>query len=288
VIKTIQQGARLAIEAAVPGVPPTRGAPEGVWSTARTLVAAEGPDALWKGLNATVVRVFFGAGVYFASLHALLDACQGEGGSPPPPTAAFAAGVTARGLATALMSPVAVVKTRMEWAGRGSTPYARGTLRALGHIRRTEGLHSLYAGLVPTLLRDAPFSGIYVAAYTHLKAVLSASVLLPSGKPEDGAGSAGRAAAVHLAAGLLAGAFATLLTHPADVLKTRLQMRDAKGVFVDGRVLYAEAVTLVRSEGLGALFTGAPARVMKRGAQTALTWTLFEEAMRRSGGGSGG
>lgn len=45
---------------------------------------------------------------------------------------------------------------------------------------------------------------------------------------------------------------------------------------------------LASGGGLRGLFVGATARVLKRALSTAITWTLFEEAMRRTGGGGGG
>jgi hypothetical protein len=45
---------------------------------------------------------------------------------------------------------------------------------------------------------------------------------------------------------------------------------------------------LAEGGGLGALFVGSTARIMKRALSTAITWTLFEEAMRRGGSGGGG
>jgi hypothetical protein len=64
-------------------------------------------------------------------------------------------------------------------------------------------------------------------------------------------------------------------------------LQDAKGRFVDGRVLLSEARGLLASEGAGGLLVGVWARVVKRALSTAITWTLFEEAMRRGGGGGG-
>ena len=80
----------------------------------------------------------------------------------------FLAGFIARTLAATLLSPVAVVKTRMEWAGKGTLPY-RSTLGGLVHIAKAEGVGALYAGLIPTLVRDSPFSGMYYMIYSKLK-----------------------------------------------------------------------------------------------------------------------
>lgn len=258
----------------------------------------EGVWSLWKGLNATVVRVFFGAGLYFVSLHALNDALgSSKSGSG---FKSFIAGAVARSFSAAVLSPVAVVKTRLEWAAKGTTPY-KGTLHALRSIAATEGLASLYSGLLPTILRDAPFSGLYFAFFTSLRSAWT-EARGTGGSSRVGDITAGPDGKKHyppvmnFTCGFLAGVGATLLTHPADVIKTRLQIRDAKGRFVDGAVLLTEVRALLAQQGAKGFFVGLEARVGKRAGQTALTWTLFEELLSRSGmmagsshtGGGGG
>ncbi len=105
----------------------------------------------------------------------------------------------------------------MESAPTSQSPYrGKGTVRAVIEIAKREGFASLYSGLLPTIARDAPFSGIYFAAYTRLK-VAFASPLVVSAVPAESVRTFG--------AGVCAGAVATVLTHPADVIKTRLQLK---------------------------------------------------------------
>lgn len=275
VIKTTQQGrvleaitlARNQHLARPPPPPPP--ASSSLLSTASSLVKEEGFTSLWKGLNATVIRVFFGAGIYFVALKSTNDALGNR--------SAFAAGLIARSIATIIMTPVAVVKTRREW--RGVDGEAKGThsrwsssanplttLRSVAHIARTEGVLSLYSGVLPTLVRDAPFSGIFFAVYTNIKGALDDRTLLflPQSSKT-------------FFAGLVAGATATLITHPADVLKTRLQIRSSNGAFADGKVLLSELKNLLKEEGPRGLLVGVSARVVKRALSSALTWSLFEK-----------
>lgn len=44
---------------------------------------------------------------------------------------------------------------------------------ALRSMYETEGIRALFSGLTATLLRDAPFSGIYVMFYSQAKKALS-------------------------------------------------------------------------------------------------------------------
>ena len=96
-------------------------------------------------------------------------------------------------------------------------------------------------------------------------------------------------AARDFGASMAASTFATLLTQPVDVIRTRLQLHapsDSAGKlqWTTGTVVVRSLTELVRKEGAAALFTGGVSRILKRSLSTAVTWTLFEEAMRSSSG----
>ena len=51
-------------------------------------------------------------------------------------------------------------------------------MHAIQMIYAKEGAKGLTCGLIPTLLRDAPFSGLYLMFYTQTKAAIPQSKLL--------------------------------------------------------------------------------------------------------------
>ena len=89
--------------------------------------------------------------------------------------------------------------------------------QAFHQIYAREGLRGLSCGLAPTLIRDAPYSGLYLMFYTQLKRRVGGALL----DEDAGATVAG---AVNFSCGLSAGFLASLVTHPADVVKTRMQL----------------------------------------------------------------
>jgi solute carrier family 25 protein 38 len=118
----------------------------------------------------------------------------------------------ARGAASFLFLPITVVKTRFEAMGP-NRPYS-STLGALKSIAATEGIRSLWSGLVPTILRDVPHSALYFAMYNYTK-----SIIIPM-RPPDSKVPVG---VLNFSAGIISGLSATIISHPFDVIRTRLQ-----------------------------------------------------------------
>ena len=236
--------------------------------------------------------------------------------APPAPSAAaekpaltageaFLVGGGARTLSSALTSPLTLVKTRMEFAGSGGA----STVQALAAIARAEGARGLLRGLGPTVAANAPFSALYYSFYSRLRVRFA-----DAGAP---------AAASNFGAGLLAAAAATVLTQPADMVRTHMQLglgglggggagaalggaagaAAATGAVSSSSAAAAAAASssslgpwqtlsaVVRERGPGALLAGTAPRILKRTLQTALVWTLYEELQPRfatAASGAGG
>jgi len=134
----------------------------GILAVIVNVVRNEQVLGLWKGVVPSLSRTVPGIGVYFSSLHWLRN---NVGSSNPVPLESFLLGMTARSISGGLMLPFTVVKTRYEC---GKYHY-RGVGNALITIYRGEGAKGLFGGLSATLLRDAPFSGLYLMFYTQAK-----------------------------------------------------------------------------------------------------------------------
>ncbi|OQR96722.1 Mitochondrial Carrier (MC) Family, partial [Thraustotheca clavata] len=124
------------------------------------LTTESGIAGLWRGTTPTLLRVCGGAGLYFAMLHQL-DAQNLNA------VGAFCAGAFARSFAGFVMSPLTVVKARMEWAA--PTQERNAIVKQICAMAAEQGIVGLYRGIIPTLLRDVPFSGLYVTLYSRLK-----------------------------------------------------------------------------------------------------------------------
>ncbi|EFN55963.1 hypothetical protein CHLNCDRAFT_145279 [Chlorella variabilis] len=249
--------------------------------TMQTIMAEGGVRTLWKGTQPTVIRLGLGAGLHFfflESIKPLFERQQPDGSVGMTAMGAMVTGGMSRTLAAVAACPFTIVKTRMEYSGAGGHAYT-STMHALSSIWRTEGLRGMYAGLGPTALSQAPFSALYYMFYTRLQDKLKATEM-----PSVG---------VNFVSGTLAAVAATVLTQPADVIRTSMQLNLATATSAAGGPAAAAAAAaaaavppkttagifrhIVAQHGLRGLLSGAAPRIAKRTLQTALLWTLYEE-----------
>lgn len=95
-------------------------------------------------------------------------------------------------------------------------------VQAVPQLVRTKGLRGFYSGFLPTITRDVPEIALQFGMYEALRAAVQWHAA------ERGAGDGGGKLPTwqHLVLGGAAGAFATSVTMPIDVIKTHLQCGD--------------------------------------------------------------
>ncbi|XP_064095286.1 mitochondrial glycine transporter-like [Macrobrachium nipponense] len=232
----------------------------GMLATVGKVIQNERIFGLWKGVTPSIFRCVPGVGLYFSSLHWLkTNFCEGQPGA----LQAIALGVVARTITGVTMIPITVVKTRYE-----SGVYSYTSVReAVSSIYLKEGARGLTCGLLPTLLRDAPFSGLYLMFYTQTKK------RVPQRYLEDNL-----APAIHFTIGVFAGLMASTVTQPFDVVKTKMQLYPHK--FTS---LYQACVYVKKKYGPQGYFKGLVPRMLRRTLMAAMAWTVYEQITKRFG-----
>ena len=232
-----------------------------VWAQTKLVARSEGLLGFWTGVTPSLWRTVPGIGLHFASYHALTGLLSEAGQHQLSPLQSLAVGGLARVIAGTVLMPVSVIKPRWEAGGPQFGYKGAGMVGAVKTILRLEGGRGLVAGLVPTILRDAPYSALYLMFYNKLKALTAA------GQPSD--------SLRHFSCGLLAGALATVLVQPADVVKTELQLRQERL----GRLGHWRTVRQIFSlRGVGGFFVGLGPRVVRKSLMSALAWSVYERA----------
>ncbi|XP_061829304.1 mitochondrial glycine transporter B-like [Nerophis lumbriciformis] len=208
---------------------------------------------LWKGVSPSFMRTIPGVGLYFSTYHSLKQHFFQE--KSPGALGAVLLGGGARAVAGVIMLPVTVIKTRFEC---GKYRY-RSVAEALCSVCRNEGPAALYSGLTATLLRDVPFSGIYVMFYSQMKTYLPKEIST-------------WAPLANFSCATLAGVLASLITQPADVVKTLVQVHPALKTTDAVRHIYVE-------HGPRGFLRGAVPRSLRRTLVVAMAWTIYEQTM---------
>ncbi|XP_040850212.1 mitochondrial glycine transporter isoform X1 [Ochotona curzoniae] len=227
------------------------------------VVRTESPLGLWKGMSPSIVRCVPGMGIYFGTFYSLKQYFLR--GHPPTALESVLLGVGSRSIAGVCMSPITVIKTRYESGRYGY----ESMFTALQSIYRSEGHRGLFSGLTATLLRDAPFSGIYLMFYNQTKS------LVPQGMDQL---DAAVTPVVNFGCGIIAGILASLVTQPADVIKTHMQLSPMKFQWI------GQAVILIfKDYGLRGFFQGGVPRALRRTLMAAMAWTVYEEMMAKMG-----
>jgi solute carrier family 25 protein 38 len=284
VVKTrMQQGSQYIVS---PNVTLRRVlSPRNPLSIAASIVSDTGVFSLWRGTSPTIIRNCLGVGVYFVSLNAITNILQhsGDCDTHMPAWKTLLAGGLSRSLSATLLCPLSVLKTRYE---AQVIDQRQGVFGALVEVYKKERFRGLFSGLVPTIVRDAPYSASYFLIYLRVRESLSSLVSPDNISKLSPTLNASYSPSEHhmitmsvsFVAGLVGGFAATFLTQPQDVIKTRMQLRVYAINQAQRKASILETISLIyREEGLSGFFRGALPRFFKRCLGSAITWMIYEE-----------
>jgi solute carrier family 25 aspartate/glutamate transporter 12/13 len=234
------------------------------WDCFGKVVKNEGFRGLYKGLGPQLVGVAPEKAIKL-TVNDLLrglfeDKSKGEIYFPLEVLAGGSAGASQ----VLFTNPLEIVKIRLQVQGESLGKGGKGVGAVT--IVRELGFFGLYKGAGACLLRDIPFSAIYFPTYAKMKTVLA-----------DENGKLGPSQL--LLAGAVAGIPAASLVTPADVIKTRLQVKARTGeqTYTGIRDCFWK---VLKAEGPKAFFKGCLARVFRSSPQFGVTLLSYEMLQR--------
>lgn len=228
----------------------------GALQMAASIVRRDGVAGLYAGLSPALARHVVYTGTRITIYEQLRDAWQAR--SPPLASGSvellpkLAMGLTAGALGQLVAVPADLVKVQMQAAGSGSAArkHVEGNTRQLGllgtlrHILSVEGIAGLWRGAGPAVQRAALVNLGELATYDQAKHTLLSLQLVPEGLP------------AHVASSVASGLVASLVSTPADVIKTRL-MAQRRGPVKGGESSVGSSCGGGSSGGVGGGSTGS-------------------------------
>lgn len=240
--------------------------------------------ALYRGVVPAALGAAPSSALYFGMYEAAKRALHArflrpsEPGAPTRRLALNCLSAAAGNIASSvLFVPKEVIKQHLQTGLSPSVPAAVMSLVAGGGVR------ALYRGYRVTLARNIPSAVLKFSLYEEAKVALRRRKAAAAA--DTAAITGGGEAAVrsrlhwsgidHVLCGAVAGAAASGLTTPLDVVKTRFAVLGG-----DGRGAWAVAQSVLREGGVGGLFAGVQPRMVWSALFTAMGFGTYEAFKR--------
>ncbi|TKA70929.1 putative mitochondrial phosphate carrier protein [Friedmanniomyces simplex] len=233
----------------------------------RKIIAADGTRGIYTGGSPT----FFGYSIqgalkyggyeFFKKFYSDL---AGEENAVQYKTYIYLAGsASAEFFADIGLCPLEAVKVRMQTT---IPPFATGTLNGINKIVSTEGFGGLYKGLYPLWARQIPYTMMKFASFETIVEMMYHR--LPGQKSDY---SKGAQTGVAFTGGYLAGILCAIVSHPADVMVSKLNSSR-----LPGEGSGAAIGRIYKDIGFGGLWNGLPVRIVMIGTLTGLQWMIYD------------
>ncbi|KAI5799007.1 mitochondrial phosphate carrier protein 2 [Geopyxis carbonaria] len=176
----------------------------------------------------------------------------------------LAGSASAEFIADIALCPFEAVKVRMQTTQ--PVPWGGSTLKGIAAALQAEGVAGLYKGIGPLWGRQIPYTMMKFASFETIVEMMYAR--LP--KPKSAYGRDVQTA-VSFGAGYLAGILCAIVSHPADVMVSKLNTSREKGEGMGkalGRI-YGDI-------GFRGLWSGLPVRIVMIGTLTGAQWLIYD------------
>ncbi|XP_030377468.1 mitochondrial uncoupling protein 4C-like [Scaptodrosophila lebanonensis] len=256
------------------------GPKRGMFGIMYGIVKEEGFKSLYSGLSAMITRnLIFNAlrVVFYDVVRQEFVYYDEEGHEVLSLFRGFVAGNIAGCMAQALANPLDIIKIRMQMDGRrrflDQPVRVKNVGRGIIDLYRQGGIINMWKGMGPSCFRAMMMTAGDTAAYD-----LSKRHYIRLFKIKDGI-------LIQFMASVTAGLVASVLSTPADVVKSRImnQPTDEKGRGLHYRNAFHCYYKLITEEGLMAMYKGFTPCWLRIGPWSVAFWTAFEQLRKWQG-----
>ncbi|KIV80532.1 hypothetical protein PV11_08025 [Exophiala sideris] len=175
----------------------------------------------------------------------------------------LAASASAEFLADILLCPFEAIKVRMQTT---MPPYAQNLREGWSKVVEKEGIAGLYKGITPLWARQIPYTMCKFATFEETVKVIYKQL----GKPKESYNKL-QQTGVSFLGGYIAGIACAVISHPADVMVSKLNSDRKSGESA------GKAISRIYSNiGFSGLWNGLPVRIFMIGTLTAFQWLIYD------------
>ncbi|GAX72706.1 hypothetical protein CEUSTIGMA_g162.t1 [Chlamydomonas eustigma] len=256
----------------------------GIRQALTTVFKEEGIQGLWRGTVPGLLMTVPYTAVQFVALQQCKEAAAVLGLTSSEikssSLVSFSSGAIAGAAATVASYPFDLLRTTL--AAQGEPKVYCNMFEAGQGIIKQHGLIGLYRGLGVTLVEIMPYAALQFGLYDMFTEAWQESRHSRKGTSLEGPRVDGLA---HFSAGLLAGLFAKLASHPLDVVKKRYQVAGLQRSLSYGARIETDFALqrlheglhgILRTEGFAGLWKGSGPSILKAGPAAAITFTAYE------------
>ncbi|KAF2085300.1 mitochondrial phosphate carrier protein [Saccharata proteae CBS 121410] len=230
----------------------------------RSIISKEGVRGVFFGWAPTFIGYSFqGAGKY--GLYEVFKYYYGEKLFPSANKTVVYLGASASAefFADMALCPFEAVKVRMQTT---LPPYAKNLREGMSKVIQQEGYAGLYKGLAPLWGRQIPYTMVKFATFESAVAQIYKTL----GKPKESYNTL-QQTGVSFLGGYIAGVGCAVVSHPADVMVSKLNS-DRKA----GESAGAAMSRIYGNIGFRGLWNGLPVRIVMIGTLTAFQWLIYD------------
>ncbi|KQK23186.1 hypothetical protein BRADI_1g71800v3 [Brachypodium distachyon] len=235
-----------------------RGEQRNLFELIQVIASTQGLKGFWKGNFVNILRTApFKAVNFYAYDSYRKQLLKWSGNEETTNFERFIAGASAGVTATIMCIPMDTIRTKMVAPGGEALGGVIGVAR---HMIQTEGIFSLYKGLVPSLISMAPSGAVFYGVYDILKmAYLHSpegkkriSMMKQQGQGANALDQLELGTVRTLLYGAIAGCCAEAATYPFEVVRRQLQLQ-VKATKMNA---LATCLKIVDQGGVPALYVG--------------------------------